>query len=260
MLKEIISLFPPHKTYVEPFGGGAHVLISKQPSELEIYNDIDENLVNLFMVLKDPDKFYKLYKLLLLTPYSKEEFEYSKETLNSTQNDIENAYKYFIMSRMSFNGLFKSNWAYARNKSCGGMSSQTSSWLNGTENLPLIHKRLQSVIIENEDFREIFKKYSAEDVLIYADPPYVPDTRVSKSAYKYELTLDDFDDLVRILLETKSKIILSNYRHEFFERLEKHNWKRIDIEKSVHASIGRGNTRNKRIESIWINFDKPKLL
>jgi len=168
MLKEIISLFPPHKTYVEPFGGGAHVLISKQPSELEIYNDIDENLVNLFMVLKDPDKFYKLYKLLLLTPYSKEEFEYSKETLNSTQNDIENAYKYFIMSRMSFNGLFKSNWAYARNKSCGGMSSQTSSWLNGTENLPPFdnlkrywEKKKKEIMISKKMQKKIDKEWFA---------------------------------------------------------------------------------------------------
>lgn len=76
---KIIKLFPPHSIYVEPFGGAAHVLFAKEPSPVEVYNDIDSGLVNFFRVLRDPKSFGELALLCSLTPYSREEYYYFRK-------------------------------------------------------------------------------------------------------------------------------------------------------------------------------------
>ena len=80
MVKKLLKLIPEHKIYVEVFGGGASLLFAKEPSPIEIYNDIDEGLVNFFRVLRDPEKFGKFYAKAVLTPYSRAEFYYCRDT------------------------------------------------------------------------------------------------------------------------------------------------------------------------------------
>ena len=109
MLKHIIPLIPQHITYVEVFGGGASLLLNKRKSKIEVYNDLNSGLVNLFRVVRDKDKYLELQKLLLLTPYSREEYYRYRDTVEENDNDVTKAYKFFIVCRMAFGGIYGSS-------------------------------------------------------------------------------------------------------------------------------------------------------
>lgn len=89
MVKHLLNFVPPHYIYVEPFGGAAWLLFAKPPSPVEVYNDIDSGLVNFYRVLRDPEKFKEFYRLVSLTPYSREEFYYCMSTWKECENDVE---------------------------------------------------------------------------------------------------------------------------------------------------------------------------
>jgi DNA adenine methylase len=95
----IISHIPPHRVYTEAFGGAASVLMRKTRSELEIYNDLNLSLVNLFRVLQRKKDAHRLVKLLRLTPFAREEYELSYRKAN---NSVENARRFIIRSFMGF--------------------------------------------------------------------------------------------------------------------------------------------------------------
>ncbi len=262
LAKKILKYFPEHKIYVEPFGGGASLLFAKEPSPIEVYNDIDSGLVNFFRVLRDPEKFEQFYKKVCLTPYSREEYYYCRDTWEDCTDDVERAYRWYVVARMSFGGRFGNSWGFAVTNSRRNMASTTSSWLSVIDMLPLIHQRIMRVQIEHKDFREIFKIYDTEDTLYYCDPPYVSFTRRG-DGYKHEMTDDDHKDLVNILLNIKGKAILSGYQNEIYKPLEQAGWKRIDwltacsaVGRTRYTKIlgeGVAKTKQPRIESIWIS-------
>ncbi len=263
MVGKILKLFPPHHTYVEPFGGGASLLLNKEPSPVEVYNDRDSGLVNFFRILRDPRKFKKFYRKVFFTPYSREEREYCKETWKSCEDAVEKAYRWFVAIRQSFSGDMKGGWGFNVTTSAGGMARACSAWLSVIEELPLIHERFKRVQIEHKDFREIIKLYDTEDTLFYNDPPYIPETRKDKKLYNHELTLEDHKDLVNLLLNIKGKCILSGYKHPVYEPLENAGWKRINWATACHLAgrtratgiRGKGSALLKapRIESVWIS-------
>ena len=119
------------------------------------------------------------------------------------------------------------------------------------------------VQIDNKDFREIFKTYDTEDTLFYCDPPYIPETRRDKNSYNHEMTTEDHNDLVNILLNIKGKVLFSGYNHNTYKILEENGWKRKDFKTACHAAgktrltgiIGKGAALEKqpRIESVWIS-------
>jgi len=269
MVNKLLKLLPPHdsyKIYVEPFGGGASLLFAKKPSPVEVYNDLDEGLVNFFRVLRDEEKFKKFYHKVVLTPYSRKEFYDCRETWVRCEDKIERAYRWYVVARMSFGGMFDSGWGFIVNLSHNGMSAAVSSWLSMVEMLPEIHQRIMRVQIECKDFREIIRTYDTEESFFYVDPPYVPDTR-RDGGYKHEMTLEDHKELVEMLLKVKGKVMLSGYAHPVYEPLEKSGWNRIDFKTACHAIgrtrytgiLGEGSAKKKqpRIESVWRNY-QPK--
>ena len=102
MVQKLLHYIPPHRTYVEVFGGGASLLFAKEPSPVEVYNDIDSGVVNFFRVLRDKEKFKKFYEKVVLTPYSREEHYYCRNTWRDCADDIERAYRWFVMVRQGF--------------------------------------------------------------------------------------------------------------------------------------------------------------
>ena len=262
MVKKLIKLLPPHKVYVEVFGGGASLLFAKEPSDVEVYNDIDSGLVNLFRVLRDPLKFKLFYRYVYLTPVSREEQKYCAETWQQCINDVERAYRFFVAIRQSFSGKAQS-WSFSVQSSNNKMAATCSRWLSTIQQLPEIHERLIRVQIDNKDFRELFKTYDSEDTLFYCDPPYIHETRRDKNSYNHEMTNEDHKDLVNILLNVKGKVLLSGYRHDIYKTLEENGWKRKDFKTACHATgrtrqtgiIGKGTALEKqpRIESVWLS-------
>ena len=243
MVKKLLKLIPPHHTYVEVFGGAAALLFAKPPSPVEVYNDIDSGLVNLFRVLRDPEKFHKFYRLVCLTPYSREEWEFCRQTWESCEDDVERAYRFFVVARQSFGGKFDEGWGFCVTATARNMSRSCSTWLSVIEGLPEIHARIMRVQVENKDFRELIPLYDTEETLFYCDPPYVPDTRRS-GGYRYEMSLDDHCDLVELLLKVKGKVLLSGYRHYVYEPLEHAGWQRLEFDAVCHVT---GRTRSSRV-------------
>lgn len=236
-VSKLLDFIPPHKIYVEVFGGGASLLFAKKPSPIEVYNDIDSNIVNLFRVLRDKEKFEEFYRLACLTPYSREEYKYCKVNLDNCNDDIERAWMFYVLARQCFGGSINSGWGFAVARSYRGMAEACSKWLSAVENLPAIHQRIMRVQIENDDFRKIIPRYDTEETFFYIDPPYVPDTRKS-GKYKHEMTVEDHRDLVNLLLNVKGKVLLSGYKHEVYKPLEDAGWDRYEFETACHA-VGR---------------------
>ena len=268
MVTKLFKLIPPHHTYVEPFGGGASLLFTKEPSPVEVYNDMDSGLVNFFRTLRDPEKFEKFHLLVSLTPWSREEYYFCRETWEQCEDDIERAYRWYIVTRMSFSGDFGTSWSFAVTASRRKMAGTCSAWLSTIEGMPEIHNRLMQVQIEHNDFRKIIKTYDTPDTLFYCDPPYVPDTRKG-GGYTCEMTVEDHKELIELLLHVKGMVILSGYRHLVHEPLEQARWRRYDY-KTACSAVGRTRANGiqgkgaalkmqPRIETIWVNSHAVKV-
>lgn len=264
-VKKLLSLIPPHRVYCEVFGGGAALLFAKKPSLVEVYNDIDSDLVNFFRVLRDPEKFQQFYRKIQLTPYSREEFDFCRDTYRDCTDPVERAYRWYVVARQCFAGDFQDNkpsWGYCITTSHRGMAAECSKYLSVIDRLPEFHARVMRVQIEHDDFRRVIPRYDTPETLFYLDPPYVTETRRS-GGYTHELTLDDHRDLVNLLLGIRGMAILSGYWHEVYKPLEQAGWKRLDYETASHAAgrvrnsglQGKDSARTKvpRVESVWLS-------
>lgn len=264
IVNELIKLLPPQstvKTYVEVFGGGAWLLFTKQPSPIEVYNDINQGLANFFTVLKDPDKFRRLLMLVSLTPYSRAEYEHARDIWQNVTDDVARAHLWYIVARMSFGGNFGGSWGYARTASTRNMSMVVSGWLSIIDALPTAHARLANVVVENADFGDIINKYDAPDTLFYCDPPYVMATRKSV-LYDHEMTDDDHVKLLNMLRNVRGRVMLSGYDNDIYNQLIG-DWYRYDTD--AYCSVvgrtrgtrltGKGGLKGqKRRECVWLNY------
>lgn len=268
MIKKLLELLPPHESYrifVEVFGGGASLLFAKRPSPVEVYNDINEGLFNLFSVLRDPEKFEEFKRLVELTPFSRKEYHHARETYNETKGDVERAVKWYIMARQSFGGHFGAGWGYTIDSSSRGMAAAVSGYLSAVEMLPQIHQRIMRVQVDCDTFERVIERYDTPDTLFYCDPPYVPDTR-TQTKYPDEMTREDHERLVDILLSVEAKVMLSGYPNDIYKRLEDAGWRRVDYQtacfvagvtrQSKRRGEGARSEQYPRTECVWMNYDK----
>jgi len=242
-----------HRVYVEPFGGGASVLLAKCPVEVEVYNDIDHSLYEFFCVLSQPSLFKKFYRRVALLPNSRVLYDKCCEEWEKEEDLIERVAKWFVVARQAYSGHFASGWSSTTVTSRRGMSMSVSQWLSCIENLPGIHARLQRVLFECVDWRKVLKRYDSPETVFYCDPPYVPQTR-SGGEYRFELSLDDHKELTQALLELKGRAALSGYEHDVYEPLLEAGWllKRWDV--MCHVKCVRGvGTRSPRRECIYLH-------
>ncbi len=266
MIKKLLPLIPNHRVYAEAFGGAANLLLAKDPevSEVEVYNDIDAGLINFFRVMADKERFRRFYEQILLVPYSREEFYHSRDTWKDETDEIIKVVKWFVVARQSFSGTFSRGWGYVVTTTSRGMAQTNGSWLSTLSMLPDISARLQNVIIEHDDFRNILAKYDAEDTFFYLDPPYVLDTRIGGSVYENEMSLEDHQELVQMLLRLKAKIMVSGYDHEVYKPLEEAGWTKLIFsskcyltgrtKKTKHLNEDKNKHKLNRIECVWLNY------
>jgi len=244
----IIKYFPPHHTYLEPFGGAASVLLNKSPSMIEVYNDIDSRITRLFRVLRDHGK--ELQKRLTLTPYSEIEFYESTE---SAKDEIEQARRDFIRWRLSLGGRGDS-FSFTLHRARKGMADVVSGYLSIIdEQLPMIVERLRSVEILNRPAEKVIQKWDSPETLIYCDPPYVSSTRQqnSRNIYNQEMTDEDHRNLAAILTTCKSMVVISGYPSKLYDELYS-TWNRVEFNIANHASGSKKKNRKK--ECLWMNF------
>lgn len=252
---EILSHFPPHLVYVEVFGGGASVLLSKSPGALDVYNDRDESLVNFFRVLRDLP--HQLVPLLELTPYARAEWEHARASIDTEKDPVEKARLFYVIAAGSFagfaardNGSAGRGWGGER---LGRMHlSRAASTANRVDNIWRFVERLRLVQIECLEWRACLERYDHVDCLFYLDPPYVPETRRS-GGYRHELTTDDHAELVERVLVLKGCAIVSGYDHPLYEALVSDGgFVRHEYGAWSTAARGeKGQPRDRRTEVVW---------
>jgi DNA adenine methylase len=248
MVKRLLRLLPPHHAYVEVFGGGASLLFCKTPSAVEVYNDVDEGLVNFFRVLRDPEKARRLAALLYLTPFSRSEFTRYRDGWRDSDDDVERARAWFAVARQSFSGIFGRSWAVARRH-----DKAPRTWASAVKPLAAFCRRLRRVSVECYDFRKVLRLYDAPDTLFYLDPPYVPSTRHpgTESVYPHDMTTRDHVDLVKMLLTTEGMAVLSGYENRLYEALVRRGWRALRFDVPLKASpTARGK---RRTEVVYVN-------
>ncbi|EJF5604168.1 DNA adenine methylase [Salmonella enterica] len=247
LVKNIVTHFPLHQTFVDVFGGSGAVLLGKRPSKVEVYNDLNHKMASLFRVLSDQAKTRELVRRLELTPYSREEFQLARVSVEMEVDEIELARLMIVVQRQSHGGLAK-QWSYCVDAPAGGYSASVRKFHAGIERLPDIQERMRKVQVENLCWRDLLPRYDRDNTLFYLDPPYVPDTRIHGS-YEKEMTVGDHHDMVAQLLALKGMCILSGYRTDVYLPLEKAGWKRVEIETFAATS----SKRTARTECLWIS-------
>src|SRR5229473_3868265 len=247
----LLPLLPKTKHFCEPFAGSAAVLLNREPSPVETYNDIDSEVVNFFRVLRDQKE--ALIEAIGLTPFSREEFEIAISQPTQDLTGLERARRFFIRARQVRTGLAQTassgRWANCLLTSRAGMAGAVSRWLGSVEGLSEIAQRLLRVQIENAPAAEVIQRYDSEDTLFYCDPPYVHETRGDSKAYGYEMTDAEHEQLARLLRTVRGAVALSSYRCALMDRLYG-DWHRVDADTRLCNS-----SKGERTESLWTNYD-----
>lgn len=244
----IIENMPDHRVYVEPFGGAASVLMRKHRSYAEVYNDLDDDVVNLFEVLRGPSS-QALVDMLKLTPFAKTEFAAAYEWADEP---IERARRLIVRSFMGFGSNGHARKTGFRSNSNRSGTTPARDWRNYPDQLTAIIERLQGVVITHMDAIECMSNHDGPETLHYVDPPYVPETRDIGSDYRHELTPDQHEGLLDFLDTLKGRVILSGYACRMYDdRLR--GWRRI--ERTALADGAR-----ERTEVLWMNFDGKRSL
>ncbi len=254
----LLPLLPYTKHYCEPFGGSAAVLINRQPSPVETYNDIDGEVVNFFRVLREHKD--ALLEAIGLTPFSREELRLAVSGNLENLSDLERARRFFVRARQVRTGLAQTasegRWAHCRLTSRAGMAGAVSRWLGSVEGLSEIAQRLLRVQIENAPAVAVIERYDSPETLFYCDPPYVHESRSDTNAYAYEMTDDEHRELSASLHKVEGKVALSGYHSELMNKLYG-DWKYIEAPtKKAHSTNTRADTsKQNRTEVLWVNYD-----
>jgi DNA adenine methylase len=251
----LLPLLPKTTHYCEPFGGSAAVLLNRDPSPVETYNDLDGEVVNFFKVLRDNGD--KLAKKIALTPFSREEFELAISLPIKKITDLERARRFFVRARQVRTGLAQTassgRWANCTLTSRAGMAGAVSRWLGSIDGLPEITQRLLRVQIENAPAIKIIKRYDSEETLFYCDPPYPHSSRGDSFAYAYEMTNEEHEQLSEILHNVKGKVALSSYHCDLMRSLY-HDWICIKSPEKMCHSV-----KKPRTEVLWVNYDPNEI-
>lgn len=246
----VIGHFPPHRVYVEPFGGAASVLLRKPRAYAEIYNDLDEEVVAFFAVLRDRALAAELQRQVALTPYARFEFELSYAP---THDPIERARRLLVRSWMAHgsSGLRGHRTGFR----LGSMREHTTAshdWGRFSEAIPALVERLQGVAIERRPAARVIAREDRPDTLVYVDPPYMYETRSQKRigndlyhGYRHELDDDGHKELLEQLVGLTAMVVISGYATALYDRMLS-GWTRVQRD----ARADRGEART---EVLWIN-------
>lgn len=237
----IISHFPKHRIYTEAFGGAGSVLLRKKRCYSEVFNDLDEEIVNLFMVVRDHGE--RLQRLLHYTPYSRQEFVHS---YIKTDDPVEQARRTVVRSFMGFGSNSHTRSTGFRSDANRNGTTPAGDWKNYPEALESIIDRLRGVCIEKRDAETVMLKNDTDTTLHYADPPYPKSTRgIDRDDYNHEMTDEEHEQLSATLHSLKGMVVLSGYRCEMYDDLYK-DWHLV--QKKAHADGAK-----ERVECLWIN-------
>lgn len=260
MLEKLEALIPEHQIYMEPFIGSGALALNHIRCPVEIINDLDGDIANLFRVMSDREKGNELIERLSHVAYDRTVFDAAREEQKNNfkgYNSIEKAVLTYIMISQSFNAARSSF-------SKGGYASTELYHQDMLDNLPRVYERLEHVKIFNVDALDLLECYvDNEKVFAFLDPPYRHDLRGKNANKIYKCELSEIQQirLLKIIRNAKAKILLCGYKAEkgidlYDAYLLPYGWKcykLMDVPKSAQNKA----TRDIATEYVWCNYELP---
>ena len=246
---KIINLMPSHIHYVEPFFGGGSVLLNKTSDGVsEVVNDLHRELTTFWRVLQNTKSFAKFARIVDAIPFSQIEWA---DSHTKSEDDVKTAVNFFVRCRQSRAGKFDCFATLSRNRTRRQMNEQASSWMSAVEGLSDVAARLKRVVILDDDALNVIRSQDGSNTLFYLDPPYLHETRVTKSDYEHEMSTEQHVALLETINRCCGKVLLSGYPSKLYQSKLK-NWNYEDIEIDNKAS----SAKQKPImtERIWMNY------
>ena len=254
---QIVKFLPPHNAWIEAFCGSAAITLAKKPAPIEIINDLDGEIVNLFLQLREAPE--QLCQAVSLTPYARDELNHARIS-TAAASPLERARRFLIATMMAVNGSvgspdstgFSTSPSYTRSR----MEARVSRWYNLPDRLALVAERLRGVRIENQDAVELIESFSDRPAtLLYLDPPYL---MKRSHCYSFDANEGEFH---RRLLEacnrSRAMIVISSYENDLYNELltEENGWARNTIETHTRGTNGKNKPR---LEVLWENSASKK--
>lgn len=242
---KIVSLIPEHTVYCEPFVGGAAVFFRKEPSEVEIINDINSEIINFYEVLQRD--FAALQAEVSISLHSRKLHKHAQVVYDNPEmfDRVKRAWAVWMLGNCSFGNNMIAGYGYDRTGAAA--RKLTGKRTTFTEDIAI---RLQNVQIECCDALRIINSRDVPEAFFYVDPPYVGSFQGHYDGYDQ----DDFDKLLQILGNIKGKFLLSSFRNKNLSVVaENNNWSQIELKMAKPMSAQLGKTVQK-IEVLTANY------
>jgi DNA adenine methylase len=243
----ILKLIPAHNLYCEPFVGGAAIFFAKEPSPVEVVNDVNKELINFYRTVQND--FVGLETEIRITLHSRDLHRKASVIYNNPDmfSEIKRAWAVWVMSTQSFAAMLDGSWGYdvSKNTTTKKISNKRDSF---TEEYAI---RLQNVQIECTDALRIIRARDTKDAFFYCDPPYYNSDMGHYDGY----TIEDYEGLLKCLSQVKGRFLLSSYPSPILKEYVKANgWHQLEIEQTVSVGANSAKPRKAKIEVLTANY------
>lgn len=240
----LLSRFPAHECYVEVFAGGAALFFLRSPARVEVINDINGELVNLYRVVQHHlEEFVRQFKWALT---SRQVFEWLKATAPGTLTDIQRAARFYYLQQACFGGKVEGQTFGTATTAPPGLNL-----LRLEENLSAAHLRLAGAYVENLDWSACLARYDRPHTVFYMDPPYW-----QTEGYGVSFPLREYERMAEELKGLKGKAIVSLNDHPDIRRIfGGFEMESLEIDYTVGG--GKGVTSREVIIYSWDQSTEP---
>lgn len=249
--KQIIDQLPPHHAWVEGFCGSAAITLAKSPVPIEIINDADGEIVNLFNQLRNNSE--KLCQTVALTPYSRAEFQIARER-EVGLSSLERARRFLVATMMTVNATYGSpnaGFSFSQSYARGNKEARVNRWYNLPERLEKVVERLRGVRVENRDACELVRMFHDRPAtLMYLDPPYFV-----KRKHRYTIDANNIEfhsNFLDVCQQARCMMLISGYENDLYNTVltQKDGWVKQSIETHTRDTTGKVFERT---EVLWMN-------
>ncbi|MEZ0611919.1 DNA adenine methylase [Fibrella sp. WM1] len=246
MLKHLLPLIPKHRTYVEAFVGGGSLYWSKEPSDFEVLNDTNRQVLDFYRAIKYD--FKSLANLIDQTFHSRHQYNESKEVYNDEEaTTLDMAWAVWVQANQGFAGIMNHSWGYSRDA-----SSTLAVYNKKKRFIDAYQQRMKHTTIECRDALKVIEVFDSPNTFIYLDPPYVSSDQGHYGGY----TEQDFRNLLDRCATMQGKFLLSSYPESILkEYRERYGWQTRDIEQTLAVTGKRTGPAKKKVECLTWNYD-----